>query len=207
MKPFVFKHADARWPEGSTLLHVYLTVSDRDRALLDLVTSANEALKDFPLTPVPRQWLHVTLDQITDRHAALIPHHERDELVGELTKQLADFPPFEVQVGSILAYHSGVIADLHPDDQIAALHRAVREAIRTVRGDDAVRYPWGLQHLTISYAREEASSDDAQRILRRVRPSHAPLHVTEVQLVDVTADSTAKTITWEQLATIPLGGQ
>ncbi|WP_274036231.1 hypothetical protein [Streptomyces sp. MMBL 11-1] len=100
-----------------------------------------------------------------------------------------------------------MIADLHPDDQLAALHRAAREAIRTVRGDDAVRYPWGLQHLTISYARGEASSDDAQRILRRVRPSHAPLHVTEVQLVDVTADSTSKTITWEQLAAIPLGGQ
>ncbi|MFF1422050.1 2'-5' RNA ligase family protein [Streptomyces sp. NPDC058280] len=208
MKPFIFKHADDLWPEADTLLHVYLGIdSDRDRALTTLVTRANEALKDFPLTPVPLPWLHVTIDQITDRHAALIPQHERDALVGELTKQLADFAPFEVQVGSLLAYHSGVIADLHPDEQLAALHHTVREAIRTVRGDDAVRYPWSLQHLTISYAREEASSDDAQRILRRVRPSHAPLHVTEVQLVDVTADSTAKTITWERLATIPLGGQ
>lgn len=105
------------------------------------------------------------------------------------------------------ATYSGVIADLHPDEQLAALHHTVREAIRTVRGDDAVRYPWGLQHLTISYARGEASSDDAQRILRRVRPSHAPLHVTEVQLVDVTADSTAKTITWDRLTTIALGGR
>jgi hypothetical protein len=63
-----------------------------------------------------------------------------------------------------------------------------------------------FQHLTLP-SHEEASSDDAQRILRRVRPSHPPLHVTEVQLVDVTADSTAKRITWERLATIPLGGQ
>jgi hypothetical protein len=69
-----------------------------------------------------------------------------------------------------------------------------------------VCHTWGLQHLTIAYAREEASSDNAQRILRRVRPSHALLHVTEVQLVDVTADGTAKTITWKRLATIPLGG-
>ncbi|MGW3240308.1 2'-5' RNA ligase family protein [Streptomyces olivaceus] len=207
MKPFVYKHADARWPEGATLLHVYLAVSDQDRDLLDLVTSANGALKDFPLTPVPPRWLHVTLDQITDRPAAAISQQERDELVGVLTKQLTDFKPFEVQVGSFLTYHSGVIADLHPDDDLAALHRAVRGAIRAVRGDEAVRYPWGLQRLTISYAREEASSDDAQRILRRVRPSHAPLHVTEVHLVDVTADSTAKAITWELLATIPLGGQ
>ena len=104
------------------------------------------------------------------------------------------------------ATYSGVIADLHPDEQLADLHRAVRGAIRTVRGDEAVRYPWGLQHLTISYAREEASSDEVQRILRRVRPGHAPLHVDAVHLVDVNADSAAKTITWEHLAAIPLAG-
>ncbi|ATL32769.1 hypothetical protein KY5_7751c [Streptomyces formicae] len=125
--------------------------------------------------------------------------------MAELGARLADFSPFEVQVGSLLSYHSGVIADLHPDDGIVALHRAVREAIRAVRGDEAVRYPWGVQHLTVAYASGAVSSDDAQRLLRRVRPSHASLHVTEVQLVDVTANSPAKTITWERLATIPLG--
>lgn len=153
MKPFIFKHADCLWPEGATLLHVYLGIDfDRDHALTTLVTSAHEALKDFPLTPVPLPWLHVTLDQITDRPAALIPQYERDALVAELTTHLVEFAPFEVQVGSLLTYHSGVIADLHPDDKLAALHRTVREAIRTVRGDDSVRYPWGVQHLTISYA-------------------------------------------------------
>ncbi|MEV1011771.1 hypothetical protein [Streptomyces sp. NPDC049881] len=71
MKPFIFQHADVCWPEGATFLHAYLTVSDHDRALHDLVTSANDALKDFPLTAVPLQWLRVTLDQITDCRAAL----------------------------------------------------------------------------------------------------------------------------------------
>ncbi|MFD4814709.1 2'-5' RNA ligase family protein [Streptomyces sp. NPDC058418] len=158
-------------------------------------------------SPASRAAGFITVDQITDAVGAGISPAARDALVEELGKRLADVEPFDIMIGSLESYATGVIADLHPDDQLAALHRAVREAIRTVRGDDAVRYPWGLQHLTISYAREEASSDDAQRILRRVRPSHAPLHVTEVQLVDVTADSTAKTITWERLATVPLGGQ
>ncbi len=62
-----------------------------------------------------------------------------------------------------------------------------------------------MQHLTISYAHAEADSDEAQRCLRRVRPGHAPLHVDSVRLVDVTADSTAKTITWDELAKVPLG--
>lgn len=207
MKPFVFKHAESTWPTRATLLHVYVQVqADRDHELSTLVNNANQVLKDFPLTPVELPWLHITLDQITDRHAALIPQPERDDLVTELTKRLANVAPFKVMVGSLLSYHSGVIADLHPDEQLADLHHTVREAIRTVRGDDAVRYPWGLQHLTVSYAHGETSSDDAQRLLRRVRPSHAPLHVDAVHLVDVTADSEAKTITWDHLAAIPLAG-
>lgn len=103
------------------------------------------------------------------------------------------------------ATSSGVIADLHPDQQLAALHRDVRETIRAVYGEDAVRYPWSTQHLTIAYAHGEADSDQAQRLLRRVRPSHAPLHIDSVHLVDVTADSSEKTITWDHLAAIPLG--
>ncbi len=45
------------------------------------------------------------VDQVTDRQAALIPQHERDELVTELTKQLAEVAPFEVVVGPLLSYH------------------------------------------------------------------------------------------------------
>jgi hypothetical protein len=208
MKPFVFQHGASMWDPRLTLLHVYVFIDpERDHELATLVSEANKALQDFPLTPVELPWLHITLDQIADQPTSLIPQAECDALVTALTHRLADFPPFQVMVGSLLSYHSGVIADLHPDEQIAALHHAVREAIRDTRGEQAVQYRWGLQHLTISYAKAEASSDDAQRILRRVRPSHAPLHVDAVHLVDVTADSDAKTITWKHVAAIPLAGR
>jgi hypothetical protein len=49
----------------------------------------------------------------------------------------------------------------------------------------------GLQYLTLP-SNGEASSDDAQRLLQRVRPSHAPLWIDKVRLVDVTADSDAR---------------
>ncbi|MER5820770.1 hypothetical protein ABT086_00200 [Streptomyces mirabilis] len=37
-----------------------------------------------------------------------------------------------------------------------------------------------------------------------MRPGHAPLRIDAVHLVDITADSTAKTITWDHLAEVPL---
>jgi hypothetical protein len=207
MKPFQYQHADSDWNAEDTLLHVYVTVDvNENPELAALIQGGREALKDFPVSHVEDRWLHITIDQITDRPAALIPQHERDTLAAGLTESLAGFAPFEITIGSMLSYHSGLIADCHPDEELAVLHRRVRDAIRAIRGDDAVRYPWGVQHLTISYATEEASSDDAQRLLRRVRPSHAPLRIDAVHLVDVAADHEAKTITWDHIASIPLGG-
>jgi hypothetical protein len=80
---------------------------------------------------------------------------------------------------------------------------ALQHAVRDTRGEQAVRYAWGQQHLTIGYARQVTSSDDAQRSPRRVRLRHAQLRIDAVHLVDVTADSEAKTITWRDLSAIP----
>lgn len=45
------------------------------------------------------------------------------------------------------------------------------------------------------------------RRVRRVRPSHAPLRIESIELVDVVANDTEKTITWETVAPpILLGG-
>ncbi|MFH8347307.1 2'-5' RNA ligase family protein [Streptomyces sp. NPDC018045] len=205
MKPFVFQHAQAAWPEGESLLHVYITPRDQDRELAALVNRGRAVLRDFPITCVEGDWLHDTLDQVTDLYAAFIPQHERAELDAALMDQLAHIEPFEVLVGPMLSYHSGVIADLHPDEQVARLHEVVRKTIRSVRGDDAVRHRWSSPHLTLAYAHGDAESDQAQRLLRQVRPRHAPLHIDAVHLVDVTANSTAKTISWDHIATIPLG--
>lgn len=110
MKPFVFQHADEPWQSGS-LLHVYALVdTEQDHELAALVRGAHQALKGFPITPVALPWLHITLDQITGRHAALIPQGDRDELVAALTKRLATVDPIEVLVGSMLSYPSEVAA-------------------------------------------------------------------------------------------------
>lgn len=63
-----------------------------------------------------------------------------------------------------------------------------------------------MPHLTVGYAKSAASTDDAAPLLCRVRPSHAPLRVDRVELVDVVNDPVAKAITWQRLAVVSLGG-
>ncbi|WP_172639076.1 2'-5' RNA ligase family protein [Streptomyces tailanensis] len=152
------------------------------------------------------RWLHITVDQITDRVGAAIPPAERQALVGELGKRLAGVEAFDIVIGSLMSYATGVIADVHPDEPFDDLHTTVRAAIQAVRGADATGYPAKVPHLTLGYAADECDSDQVQRKLRNdVRPGHAPMRVEAVHLVDVTADAQAKTITWDHVATIPLG--
>ncbi|MFD7861330.1 2'-5' RNA ligase family protein [Streptomyces sp. NPDC059783] len=206
MKPFVFQHAQNVWPEGETLLHVYIAPSDQDRELAALVERGRVALRGFPITCVEDRWLHITVDQITDRVGAAISPAERQTLVDELGKRLAGVEPFDILIGSLESYATGVIADVHPDEPLNELHTVIRAAIQAVRGPHATGYPTKVPHLTIGYAAEECDSDQVQRKLRNeVRPGHAPMRVDAVHLVDVTADAQAKTITWDHVATIPLG--
>ncbi|WP_329155889.1 2'-5' RNA ligase family protein (plasmid) [Streptomyces sp. NBC_01456] len=206
MKPFEFQHAQDVWPKGETLLHVYVTPGDQNLELAALVTRAQSVLQDFPITCVESRWLHITVEQITDAVGADISPAARDALVEELGKRLADVEPFDIMIGSLESYATGVIADIHPDGPLNVLHSTVRAAIQAVRGPDATGYPTKVPHLTIGYAADECDSDQVQRKLRNdVRPGHAPMRVDAVHLVDVTADTQAKTITWDHVATIPLG--
>ncbi|MCX4681539.1 hypothetical protein OG413_40785 [Streptomyces sp. NBC_01433] len=116
--------------------------------------------------------------------------------------------PFSVTVGSPLPYGTGLIFDLGPDEPLNALRTAATRAFEIVRGRDATTYDTGVLHLTESYATAEVTLEHFHQIhrrVRRVRPSHAPLHIDSIELVDVFADPQAKTITWDHVATIPLG--
>jgi len=205
VKPFVFKHGANRWPDGVTILYVFAVPDlSRDTSLAALVHGGQAAVKEFPITPVPDKWLHVTIDQVTGAVGGGITRAERDDLAAALREDLAQVEPLTIMAGSMLSYASGVICDLSPDEDLTDLHRRVRSVIGAVRGPEAAQYDWGAQHMALGYAYGDGDSDQVQRLLRRVRPSHAPLHIDEVHLVDVAADHQGRQITWEHLARIPL---
>ncbi|MFG2141881.1 2'-5' RNA ligase family protein [Streptomyces sp. NPDC048650] len=144
----------------------------RHHPLLALISEANKSLADagFPVCPVEPQWLHITIDQVTGRTASQVPTEERRALVDALRERMADVAPLELTVGSLLSYHSGVIADLHPDGSLAELHATIRHTIRAICGEEAARYPWGVQHLTAAYAYDHADSDAALLVVSSGSP-------------------------------------
>jgi len=207
LKPFTFMHEQEPWPEGLTLLHVYV-VADlaRNPELATLIQGCRAATAGWPLAHVGDDWFHLTLYQL-GIPADQVTGPEREAIADALRSRLKDVPPFTITVGSALSYESGVVFDVGPDAPLNDLRERVAAAMRDARGPEASRYETGVLHLTESYATAEANSDQAQRKLRRVRPSHAPLLIDAVELVDVAAGLEAKTITWKQVAQVPLGGE
>jgi hypothetical protein len=177
--------------------------------LAELVRGIRAATKDDPLTQVGDEWFHITLYQLSAKAAAEVTAAERQSLAAELTRQMKAIAPFTVTVGSALAYGTGIVFDLGPDEPLNELRTAATRAFEVVLGTEATSYETGVLHLTESYATAEVDLDHYHQIhrrVRRVRPSHAPLHVDTVALVDVVANDTKKTITWKTLESIPLGG-
>lgn len=207
MKPFTFMHEQEPWPEGLTLLHVYV-VADlaRNPELAALIRGCRDATDGWPLAHVGDDEFHITLYQL-GIPSGKVPGPEREAIADALRSRLKDVSPFTITVGSALSYASGVIFDIGPDEPLNDLRELVAAAMGDARGPEASRYETGILHLTESYATAESDSDQAQRKLRRVRPSHAPLLIDAVELVDVTAGLEAKTITWMQVARVPLGGE
>ncbi|MEV0471884.1 2'-5' RNA ligase family protein [Streptomyces prunicolor] len=213
MKPFTFQQGKDRWHAESTpsLLHVYVAVDlERQPELAELIRGVREATRDDPLTHVGDEWFHITLYQRSQKPASEITEGERQALVAALTEEMKAITPFTITVGSPLPYASGVIFDLGPDEPLNELRAAVTRAFEITCGPEATAYDTGVLHLTESYATAEVSLDHFHQIhrrVRRVRPSHAPLRIESIELVDVTANATEKTITWKSLASLPLAGR
>ncbi|WP_030017928.1 2'-5' RNA ligase family protein [Streptomyces monomycini] len=206
MKPIAFRQGQDLWAEGDTpsLLHAYIVVDlGRYPDLADLIRGVRTATKDDPLAHVGDPWFHITLYQLSQKGAAEVSEAERHALIEALSAEMRSIEPFTVTVGSALPYGSGIIFDLSPDEPLNALRAATTRAFEAVLGADATSYDTAVLHLTESYATAEVTLEHFHQIhrrVRRVRPSHAPLHIDTVELVDVTADTEAKTITWAPVA-------
>lgn len=205
MKPFTFMYGQRPWPPGLTLLHIYVVVDlGANPELAALIKGCRDATRDYPLSHVGDDWFHITMCQI-DLPAGQVTRSEREALATELRGRLHEVPPFTVMVGSAFSCASGVIFDVGPDEPLNDLRAHVAAAVEAVRGAGEAGLDTSVLHLTESYALADADSDQVQRRLWGVRPSHVPLLVDAVELVDVAAGLETKTITWQQVARVRLG--
>ncbi len=217
MKKFVPHFQGAPWPDGARVLHVYaLPAPDALGAgakLANLVGACREAMTPHPITALEDGLLHCTIEMVADTTAERIGPAERAELAGALRDHLTGSAPLTVRAGSPITSRAGAFLDLGPDEGLVDLRERVRDAVRAVRGADALQHDGGRAHMSLGYAWAEGDSDPLQGALRRISPSHADFHVGSLHLLEVGfrtvprgAGATGWEISWEPVAQIALGG-
>lgn len=214
MRPFVPHFQGTPWPDGLSVLHVYLLPDlATNPELAQLVTACRQAMRPYPILMQNDQQLHITLEMVADTSSAAIGPAERENLTEALRKHLASVPPLRVMAGSPIANKAGAVLDLSPDEPLMDLTDRVREAITETRGPEAIQHPNGRPHMSLGYSWDVSDSDPLQSALRSISPSHAPVTVTDVHLLDVRwslhphEGTRAWDISWDHLASVPLRGE
>jgi hypothetical protein len=174
LKPFTFMHEQEPWPEGLTLLHVYV-VADlaRNPEPATLVQGCRAATAGWPLAHVGDDKLHITLYQL-GTPADQVTEPERTAAADALRSRLKDVSPFTVTAGSALSYESGVVFYVGPDAPLNPL----RERVAAVMGADLPAYAASLRGkasaLGLQLA-DEVSCDIVHSLRRLPRPQRRAL--------------------------------
>lgn len=201
---------DRMWPADWSSLQLYITPDpDRDSELGQLFAGCNAVFAQYPMLVVPERWRHITVQPINHVRTADIGQDQRAAFAAVLTSALSEVPAWTWTMGSPVVSGRAALLDTSPDEPFELLLDAVRRAVGEVFGSAPLSYDTRPAHMTLCYPRESLAFTPAREVrqkLRRVRPSHAPLRVGSVHLVDVHQDADAGFYWWDHVHTFCLGG-
>jgi hypothetical protein len=190
------------WPAGLTLLHVYVTANlARFSGGAAMVASCRDMTRGEPLAHVGDPWLHITLCQVVTP-ASSVDEGQRAALAASIGRTLLDVDPFTVTVGPPFPVPTGVLLRV-ATGPLDLVRQKVSDAVAGALGAGAVGGNTSSLHMTESYAYGDADDARIASKVAAVRPHRASLLVEGVDLVDVSADQAAKTITWTPVSRIP----
>lgn len=185
MKAFTPAFRGQDWQSGAGALHLYVRPEPGDQEFHDLAAASRAVLGDYPIWCVPDDLVHITVEMDAAAPSDGISPAERTSLIAALKDRLTRIEPFTVLCGSPLANRTGAILDTYPDQGLVALRNLVRSSLRDVHDTSAIAHEGGRGHASLGYAYDSADSDPLQSALRRISPSHAPLTVSNLHLLDV----------------------
>src|SRR5579859_3524923 len=145
----------ARLRRWATPINVSFIIPLSDPVVNAYLLSAQQALAPYmTYAPQPIERLHVTLYQVGYLRAGLpLPNTWIPEELGTLIERakilLARFKPFILRVGPINAFPNVAIAEVHDDERLRLLARAVQALLPASRRRREI-YPL-IPHITLGY--------------------------------------------------------
>ena len=192
------------WRVGRSFYTWHITFADQPPAA-QLVADYTPLLDRLPvLDPVPLRWLHLTMQGIG--FADEVTRADVDAIVATARRRCADLAPPRITLGPAYVDPEALSLPVTPIEPLAAIRRAVREAIGDVWGADRVPEPAeGFRpHVSLGYSNATGPAEPVELALRSAEEHTADVTVTAISLIDLNRDH--KSYEWTEVATVPLGG-
>src|SRR5437870_2868355 len=144
-------HDKRMLPPGKGRLYWHILLGKHSQVRLLASESHRRLAACAGLVPTPQRWLHLTILNVglTDE----ISHAQRETIIAEAKRLLADVPPMTVTLSRVLYHPEAVAVAAHPVDALTRLLEITRTATRAATGRDGTveHEPW-TPHVTVAYS-------------------------------------------------------
>jgi hypothetical protein len=175
------------WRVGTRFYAWHVTVADLP-VLADHVAAYQEPLRAFGfLDPIPRPWLHVTVQGLD--HTSAVPDPVRNTVAEAVAEKLAAVPaPTLTFARPVLFTEAAVISPTDPAP-LAAIRDAIRTAIETTYGAPEGK-PTSLfrPHVSAAYVNATADPRRVRAVLDEVDTPPVQVTLTHISLIEMHRD-------------------
>jgi len=190
------------WREGRSFYTWHITFRYA-AALATLRSSYEPLLSSLPeLTPVPRQWLHLTLQGVG--FADKVSPADLDSIVTATRRRLEAVAPFSVTVGPAIVDIESLQLPVRPADNLRQLRNVLRDAIKDVWGEDSLpAFPDLNPHISLGYWNRAVPAEPLRDRVAKFGEQSTQLYINEVSLIDLNRDQLC--YQWTPHITVALG--
>ncbi|WP_328871238.1 2'-5' RNA ligase family protein [Streptomyces sp. NBC_00287] len=153
------------------------------------------------LTPIPDQWLHLTMQGIG--FVGEVKEQDVQAIVDVATTRLAAVPAFDLKIGPEVLDPEAVLLHVQPDAPVRAVRDAICASIGDVLGDVPEKAEGFTPHVSVAYSSSDGPSEPIAQTLAGsdFTPAHA--RIASAELIVIHRDHYM--YEWESFARVPLG--
>ena len=153
------------------------------------------------LTPIPDQWLHLTMQGIGFVGEA--KEQDVQAIVDAAGPRLAAIPAFDVRLGPAVLDPEAILLHVHPDGPVRSVRNAIRDAIGAVLGEVPEKADGFTPHVSVAYSASDSPAGPVARVLDGLNLTPAHARVSSAELIVIHRDN--RMYEWETFAAVPLG--
>ncbi|MFD3590855.1 2'-5' RNA ligase family protein [Streptomyces sp. NPDC058683] len=190
------------WSVGRRFYTWHLTFEGQDdvHRLATEYRSALVPLGDI-LTPIPDQWLHLTMQGID--FVGETKEQDVNAIVEAAHTRLAAVPAFDLRIGPEALDPEAVLLHVHPDSPVRAVRNTIRNAIGDVLGEIPEKAEGFTPHVSVAYSAHDGPASPIAQVLDGLSLTPAQARIDTAELIVIHRDN--QMYEWEPFAKVPLG--